>query len=390
MKAGVIMKKTMQKLTAALIALACLPVTGLTASADVPWYWGSTTWAAFEDMETFDDHGKFVNSYAKGYLKDPDGIRVYLRNSAQPSVIVASPRENIMRFVLREDVDIDDAAKQMAEVLDVYFPGIKDGLNEDYYKNNQNSISPSGGIIYTGGKAELFNTMYGERVFELQVLDPDARTTKLETSLLLTFAQRHLISECYGWGNTADYMTGYYENELLQAYPSFDQIYDNETKKTMEVKRDWEAIQAYLTEHYPGMTLESYESEEKIDRIDQDGNVNIEPLVCYRINGAEEMTVREKVELDCELWEKFGISTRCGFLESTGAPVTGHNALEQHGDTNLDCEVDILDVIAANKHILGVGTLDKTGLKNADMDGNGTADAEDSLAILKAALDIAD
>ena len=39
------------------------------------------------------------------------------------------------------------------------------------------------------------------------------------------------------------------------------------------------------------------------------------------------------------------------------------NALERPGDTNIDCEVDILDVIATNKHILGVGTLDKTGLK---------------------------
>lgn len=57
--------------------------------------------------------------------------------------------------------------------------------------------------------------------------------------------------------------------------------------------------------------------------------------------------------------------------------------MERPGDTNLDGEVDILDVIAANKHILGVGTLDKTGLKNADMDGNGMADSEDALAILK-------
>ena len=34
--------------------------------------------------------------------------------------------------------------------------------------------------------------------------------------------------------------------------------------------------------------------------------------------------------------------------------------------------------------------LDNTGLKNADMDGNGTVDSADSLAILKAALDIHD
>ena len=41
-------------------------------------------------------------------------------------------------------------------------------------------------------------------------------------------------------------------------------------------------------------------------------------------------------------------------------------------------------------HIFGVGTLDKTGVKNVDMNGNGTADSEDSLAILKARLDIED
>jgi hypothetical protein len=64
--------------------------------------------------------------------------------------------------------------------------------------------------------------------------------------------------------------------------------------------------------------------------------------------------------------------------------------MERPGDANLDCEVDILDVIAANKHILGVGTLDKTGVKNVDMNGNSTADSEDSLTILKAALGIKD
>ena len=63
--------------------------------------------------------------------------------------------------------------------------------------------------------------------------------------------------------------------------------------------------------------------------------------------------------------------------------------MKHPGDANLDCEVDILDVIAANKNILGVGILDNTGLKNADMDGNGTADSADSLAILKAVLGIA-
>ena len=102
------------------------------------------------------------------------------------------------------------------------------------------------------------------------------------------------------------------------------------------------------------------------------------------------MTARDEFMLAIELYQNLGISARFFEFNSASGSLVGHNAMERPGDTNLDCEVDILDVIAANKHILGVGTLDKTGLKNADMDKNGMADSADSLAILKAALDIDD
>ena len=86
-----------------------------------------------------------------------------------------------------------------------------------------------------------------------------------------------------------------------------------------------------------------------------------------------------------ELYQVSGLTP--GFLipesEKGNGSVAGHNAMERSGDANLDCEVDILDVIAANKHILGIGTLNKTGMKNADMNGNDTTDPDDSLAILK-------
>ena len=49
----------------------------------------------------------------------------------------------------------------------------------------------------------------------------------------------------------------------------------------------------------------------------------------------------------------------------------------------LDCELDIMDVIAANKYILGVDTLCDTAKKNADVSGDGTPDASDALAIMK-------
>ena len=74
------------------------------------------------------------------------------------------------------------------------------------------------------------------------------------------------------------------------------------------------------------------------------------------------------------------------YMDSGAAKLTGHNDMEKPGDANLDGENNILDVIAVNKCILGVGTLDKTGVKNADMNGNGTTDSGDSLAILNAIL----
>ena len=78
------------------------------------------------------------------------------------------------------------------------------------------------------------------------------------------------------------------------------------------------------------------------------------------------------------------------YMDSGAAKLTGHNDMEKPGDTNLDGENTIIDVIAVNKQILGVGMLDKTGVKNADMNGKGMADSEDSLRIRKVILDSAD
>ena len=136
------------------------------------------------------------------------------------------------------------------------------------------------------------------------------------------------------------------------------------------------AVISYLAEHYPRYTVEQYEKYNA---------TKDETYIRYRINGIENLTLYEKLDFAVELRVKFHVTNGYCYSLDPVSPnsTTGHNALEQLGDTNLDCEVDILDVIAANKHILGIGTLDKTGLKNADMNGNGTIDPDDSLAILK-------
>ena len=54
-----------------------------------------------------------------------------------------------------------------------------------------------------------------------------------------------------------------------------------------------------------------------------------------------------------------------------------------YGDANCDGEVDIMDVIALNKYLLGSGALSAQGKLNADVDANDSIDTTDSLNILK-------
>ena len=345
MKAGVIMmKKTMKKLMAALLALACVPVTGMTANA-VDGYWGTTSWAEFNGNEPLDHHGMFGDSI------------VYVGENNAGGVIRLVPRRNYMRFILRDDVDPAEAGKQIAEVLDAYFPGMAESYNTDTHHAKVQNV-------------QLYQPWVGvniEKTYDLNIPELPENTAALELNILRDLAKKHLLSAFYGWGETADYSVGYFSSDVME---------DMHLEEAQEA-----SVQAYLDEHHPGYTLERYKAED-IEPVDTNGKV----FYRYRIALTEELTYREKVALACELYGAFQIRFNFGFLESSEQSALGHNALERPGDTNLDCAVDILDVIAANKHILGVGTLDKTGLKNADMNGNGTADSEDSLAILKKVL----
>ena len=75
--------------------------------------------------------------------------------------------------------------------------------------------------------------------------------------------------------------------------------------------------------------------------------------------------------------------------EPSPAPVDGEgkpnepDAAILYGDVNDDGEVDIMDVIALNKFLLGSTTLEADAKKRADVDLNETLDSTDSLNILK-------
>ena len=110
----------------------------------------------------------------------------------------------------------------------------------------------------------------------------------------------------------------------------------------------------------------------------------------FHIYLKQELSYKEQLALGARLEQQFGVTQYFVTPEQANPELRGHDSMEQPGDANLDCVVDILDVIAANKNILGVGTLDKTGVKNVDMNGNGKTESDDSLAILKLILDIRD
>lgn len=74
--------------------------------------------------------------------------------------------------------------------------------------------------------------------------------------------------------------------------------------------------------------------------------------------------------------------------ETDASETTGGDAV--YGDVNTDGEVDILDVIALNKFLLGSVSLSADAQKNADVDGNETIDSTDSLNILKKVVKIID
>ena len=59
-----------------------------------------------------------------------------------------------------------------------------------------------------------------------------------------------------------------------------------------------------------------------------------------------------------------------------------------YGDVNCDKAVDIMDVIALNKHLLGTGELTAQGKLNADVDQNEKVDTTDSLNILKCVVEL--
>ncbi|MBP0973746.1 MAG: dockerin type I repeat-containing protein [Oscillospiraceae bacterium] len=383
------MNKMMQKLAAALLAAVCMPVTGLTAGAN----YCETNWSQFADLEEFNDHGFLYDS------KNPDAK--YFVNSKTFQIVRAAPIPRLLCFAPRETLT-PELADEIAETLDPILPGLYENVEIKYYVGTDTEY----GRIYRSEQATLgfdFDELYG-RMIHLNFKEEPEHAAELEASILMALAKKHLISEFYGFGQTVTCSEGtiycggdYYTEEQLRDP-------DEETQARMERESsllgclvrtyyadpdytevlreiDCDAIQAYLDVHYPGYTVETFDTVPFPHNTLYGGEVMI-TLPRFRIAGAEELSFVKQVELLCELREKFDVGFMVGYHHSYSETNCG-NALEKPGDVTLDTDISIVDVIVLNRNIMTGDLLCDTAKQNADLNGDGAPDETDALNLLK-------
>ena len=337
------MNKTMKKITAALLALCC--VTGMTAAADGSTYnhifdWGSgaLTWEVVDSLEQVD-----LQKYGK-----PADYLYYVEDS-HDLIIEVKPRQNTLFFVLQDDLDIQAVSDEVAEIVQGYLPD-----NWETFVEWDHSYQSDTAVL----RQSVTRPMGDLCAFELTLTDGVENKTEIESGILLALARKHLISEFYGFGETADFWTMYINGGDIV----FDYYHPN---------TDLEKLRAYLAEHYPDYEL--------------DGNI---------LHGTAALSVREKAELIYELKQQCGVFIPLVEVPvdpvktCTGGTGSGHNKLEKQGDVTLDCELGITDVIALNRNLMVGDPLCCTARVNSDIDGDGTPDEADSLAILKEIVEI--
>ena len=186
---------------AGLLAVCCVPVAGMTAAAkdDLSYYWGTTTWDCLDGYERVENHG-WGGANAQVYVKE--------LKTGELGIAVLHPRENVIRIVLREDLDADQAADEMVSVIESYFPGISATVNEQTFEvcheRYYHLETPDNQVGLTQLDFGITDEEIG-RVFDLGVKNMPENASELEAEILSGLAKKHLISAYYGWGGTADY-----------------------------------------------------------------------------------------------------------------------------------------------------------------------------------------
>ena len=371
------------------------------------WWWGNASGEEFQDMTELDDKGMF--KWVGGIPDTPHDYQVYTKHierEVEPEeinpyvdqpvtepvtvkldqVYVVNPRENVLRIVLRKDLDHDEAEQKMFEILEKYYPGITEFSQNNNYETNRkyfvNQVTM--GVTDLASYYDLFDNSKAVPTEEAKT----AGAPEIADSILHDLAQASLISEFYTWGQTANY-----QQVQLHSRDAIPTAYIPEYQnRKSDIPKDWTAIEAWVKEYHPEcefvcITLEDTEFAKKIgyynEKKQQPYFGNDEFM--YAVIPPDGTTFPEHFAIAAELYEQFGIEAEWLCPESASTPLTGQNALAIAGDINIDCSIDVADAVLLARFCAedAAANITQTGLGNADYDGDGNVTILDVTAILR-------
>lgn len=388
------MKKRM-RYTAILASAAMLCGTVPAMHASALYVWGTAGNDAFSEMQQVDDKGLFSGiptgegigtadnyqvltshySYDREFeVTDADTgeTKTELHHIEGDRLYVVCPRENVLRFVLRADLDEAEAKQQAETILRKYYPDMVADAN-------------GAGIPVSFGQGSYVNS------YEIRDRTDTAGSAELSDAIMKELAQAGLISAFYTWGQTANFQEVWYQYPT--AYSPTGHKWDSEYKELELIPYDWDAIEAWVETHHPEcefvhLTAEDTELAKQIGYYDYAQNKAYidEQDGMYAVIPPDGTAFPEHFEIAAELYAEFGIAQDYLCPESINPPRNGLNALAVAGDLNLDCAVNVKDAVLLAR-LAGNGedvAITDQGMANADVDGAEGVSVDDLTKLLQA------
>ena len=409
------MKKMIAVLSAAALcsAIPAAPVSAAETTAVIPLYcWGTADGSEFQDMTELDDKGMFKWVGYGGVPGTPRDYQVLtyhysfdredtftdldtgetiteMRHHEGDPVYVICPRENVLRIVLRKDINHDEAEQKMFEILEKHYPGITE------FSQTTSPEIPKRYYVYQVQEGVTDLECYYDLVDNSKWFPTEEAKTagvpEIADGILHDLAKAGLISEFYTWGQTANYQEIW--NTYPTAYYPTSQKWNSDYTALEDVTYDWTAIEAWVQEHHPEceficVTPDDTETAKLIGQYDSALNKvffndNIEQM--YAVIPPEGTAFSDHFAIAAELYEQFGIAAGWSCPESVNTPMIGQNALAVAGDINIDCSIDVADAVLLARFCAedAAANITQTGLGNADYDGDGMTTILDVTAILR-------
>ena len=386
------MKKGMRFTTLlASASMLCSTLPAIQASA--LYYWGTDSSGEFQDMTPVDDKGMFQWIGYGGVPGTPRDYQVYTQHYSRDveeevtyadtgetkfetthyegdDLYVVMPRNDILRIVMRSDLDETEAKKKAVSILREYYPEMLVDAN------------------ITGFPASFY--LKSDHVYELCDRSNTAGSEEVSAAIMKDMAQAGLITAFYTWGQTANYQQVWYTYPT--AYNPTSRKWNSDYTALEVVTYDWDAIEAWVTTHYPEcefvrVTLEDTELAKKTGYYDYVQNRayfgNNDKM--YAVIPPDGTTFSEHLAIATDLYDQFGLAAEWTCPDSVTSPLVGQNALAVAGDVTLDCLIDVADAVLLARFCAedAEAVITDQGKANADYNADGDITQDDVVMILQ-------